>query len=319
MYNNGINHMYLCAVRVVRVNGYQVREQEFKRRKGTLVAALSAPDPRRTPMKRGFLRRTGEVVWNLWEHGRFETWDGEIARERMRTEERVMVKVRSGTGPLSWVGLGSRSTTTVKVKADVTEYGREDWVIKRRKKDRQVHDNLYLAMAQCLKNPAAFRPPPRKKPAVAADAVAADAVAADAVAGRREEAAAPAPSGTEEVAAAPVEPTVAAGAAEEPVSSAEVAEGVRPAEDPVAVLEKGRDLYEVGKYREAIGLLESVLAAEPENSEAYGYLGAAHYHTGDLDRSISAYERYVRLVPRDLRTKEFLNEIRNERQNPAQR
>lgn len=287
VYGNGINHMYLCAVRVVRVSGYQVREQDFKRRKGTLVAALSAPDPRRTSIKRGFMKRTGEVIWNLWEHGRLETWDSQVAQERIRTEERVVVKFRSGSGPLSWLGLGSGSTTTVKVRADVTEYGREDWVIRRTRKDRPVHDDMYLAMAQCLNNPAAFRPPERRKAEAAPEPPA--TASADAPAAARDAAGAAAPD------------------EEAPAATAE------PVEDPTAVLDQGRGSYEVGDYRKAVGLMLSVVATEPENAEAWGYLGAAHYHLGELDRSVSAYERYVKLVPRDLRTREFLDEIRKER------
>lgn len=306
VYENGINHMYLCAVRVARAEGYQVREQDFKPAKGTLIAALSMPDPRETPLHRGFFRRSGEVIWNIWEHGRLELWDDDVANRRIRTEDRVVVKFRSGTAPLSWLGVGSRRKTTVKVAADVSEYGREDWLIRRKKKGPEVRSRIHDQIAHCLVEPAAFRPGKRRR------------VGEKWIRAREPEEAEPVetPSAEAPPPAAPVEQARAPEAArEEAVRESAVApeaESVAPAADPEAALNEGRKLYEGAKYREAIGLLAGVLAAEPDNAEAYGYLGAAHFQLGETGPAIAAYERYVELMPRDLRTREFLEELKQE-------
>jgi cytochrome c-type biogenesis protein CcmH/NrfG len=88
---------------------------------------------------------------------------------------------------------------------------------------------------------------------------------------------------------------------------------VVPATDPAATLVEARKLYERGKYAAAIPLLASVVAAEPDNVEALGYLGAAYYQVKKLDDAIAIYEVYSRLLPSDMRTVEFIEEMKKER------
>jgi cytochrome c-type biogenesis protein CcmH/NrfG len=85
---------------------------------------------------------------------------------------------------------------------------------------------------------------------------------------------------------------------------------VTPATDPAKTLADGRKRYEDGAWPEAVADLESVVAAEPDNAEALGYLGAVYYQQKRIPESIAAYERYVSLVPSDLRTQEFLGEMK---------
>jgi hypothetical protein len=317
VYQNGINHVYLCATRVVRTNGYQVREEDFGIRSGTLVAARSVPDPRETPMNRGFLREAWEVIWNVWERGEFEFWDKDIAQARARTEERVVVTASSGSGLMNWLGLGSRKRTTVKVKVDETDYGRSDWVIRRKDKPAAVRDGIYAALADCLVTPSKYALKKYQPPAPVGTSPPAVAEASP-TAGTA--------AGTTVSAAGTAEPPVTAAGTEAgtglPPSAAAVTEagtGTPPsaAADPEKALTDARKQYEEGAFQDAVAGLESVIAAEPDNAEALGYLGAAYYQLKRKEESIGAYERYVRLVPSDLRTQEFLEELkRNNRPAP---
>ncbi len=294
MYPNGINHLYLCAVRAVRAHEYQVREQDFKINSGTLIAARSTPDPKATRMHRGFFRRSWEVLWNLWEHGRFETWDKNLAQRRVRTEERVIVKFRAGSGWLRWLGWSSKKNTTVKLKADVTDYGGEDWVIRRKHREQALHEQLHRTMQDCLGASGPSRYAAKEKsptPVTVAPADLAPHAQAEAPPPRAE----PSEAGEIKPASTP--------AMTPPAASVELA----------TMLADGRQAYEQGEYQEAISALETVTAVEPGNTEALAYLGASHYQLGQLDSAINAYARYVKLVSSDYRTQEFLEELRQEK------
>jgi len=394
IYQNGINHMYLCAVRVVKTQGYQVREEDFGLKSGTLTAGLSTPDPLETPVSRGFFRQAWEVVWNMWERGEFEFWDKDLAYARIRTEERVIISMKAGNGLLRWFGWNAHTKTTVKVKMDESEYGRSDWVIRRNAKPDAVKEGVYAALADCLVKPSKYAikkyqpkvastagselaraapeevvpspapqvtapekavtaapvpeatvqaPAPPVAPgagvpptvgavpsAMPAGPVPAPAVPASAPSEAGEAAAMPTPVAgeargrseadrlaSEARPAQPGRPPVALVApgpiATGPVSAV-MAPATRPAPvaaaDPVKTLADGKKRYEDGAWAEATAALESVLAAEPDNTEALGYLGAVYYQQKRIPESIAAYERYVSLVPSDTRTQEFLDELR---------
>lgn len=66
-------------------------------------------------------------------------------------------------------------------------------------------------------------------------------------------------------------------------------------------LEAARTLIGEGRYRKAAALLESVVAAEPENAAAWHELGAANNYGENYRRANEAAERAVALSPDDLR------------------
>ncbi|MEK7765906.1 MAG: hypothetical protein AAB368_06675, partial [bacterium] len=146
-YPTGINHTYLCAVRSARAAGYQVRAQEFKAGGGKMIAARSTPDPKSTSIKRGWLKRTGEVVWNAWEHGSLEFWDEDVADARIRTEERLVAVFKADRG---WFGWGRKRATRVSLKLDATDFGREDWVIRRSAQPADASERMYRSIGDCL-------------------------------------------------------------------------------------------------------------------------------------------------------------------------
>ncbi len=369
VYDNGINHVYLCAVRVVRADGYQVRQQEFRKRSGKMVAARSIPDPRETPIRRGFFARAAEVVSNAIEHSKLEFWDQDLAAARIRTDRRVVAKFKARRG---FLGLGRTKRTRVEFSIDSTDYGREDWVIKRERIKKGGREDLYLALARCLegargpvliaagekpasspRTPAAesapretsvagpaVEPAPRAKPAKAKPAEAPAPARAQAPGAKAPESqkpepvarAAPAPEPTAQAAKEPIEVASAAPRAAAPAAPSEApapapaAPQAPPSAAPVRLtpeeldeqLERGRKAYEAGKYEKTVQLLEIAIQTDPENPEALGYLGAANYQLGRYDRAVEMYERYLKIVPGDLRTEDFLREIKKVRKEKEQ-
>jgi len=309
-YPNGINHCYLCAVKVARLNGYQLREQDFHPKAGDLAAARSVPDPKEEKLSRGFFRRFWEVLWNLWEHGKFELWDDDVAGARVKTEQRFTVSFTSRIrGPLGWLGVSRARETRLSIDLDITDYGREDWVIGRKKLDPAERERMYRQVTDCL----AFASPTAYLTAAKKARVEAAAPGQPTAQGGTEPAVATAP------AAVPGQPT-AQGGTEPAVATAPATAPTGPApltaEAITELLNQGRGSYEAGKYDEAIPLLERVIAADPENAEAFGYLGAAYYQRRRLDDAIRAYEAYLRLVPSDQRTRSFLEVMRKEQAQP---
>ncbi|MEK7474971.1 MAG: tetratricopeptide repeat protein [Candidatus Coatesbacteria bacterium] len=320
-YPNGINHCYLCAVKIARLNGYQIREQDFHPKAGDLVAARSVPDPKETKVSRGFFRRAWEVLWNLWEHGKFELWDEDLAAARVKTEERFTVSFTSRvSGPLGWLGVSRPRETRIKVELDVSDYGREDWVMARKKLKPADHERVYKEIKDCLAyaSPTAYLTA-TKKARVAVETAASQPTAVSAalaqptaqpVAGTPQASAIGATT-TVESAASPSSATAAESSTPKPPTATSMS-----AEAIASLLSRGRGSYDAGKYEEAIPLLEQVIAADPESAEAFGYLGAAYYQRKRLDDAIRAYEVYVKLVPSDTRTQAFLGEIRKEKSQP---
>ena len=61
------------------------------------------------------------------------------------------------------------------------------------------------------------------------------------------------------------------------------------------VASRGRELIQVGRYREATAAFESVVAGSPRDSRAYYHLGVARYKTGDLDGAMESFLKASRL------------------------
>lgn len=87
-------------------------------------------------------------------------------------------------------------------------------------------------------------------------------------------------------------------------SLARAAETSEPAEPPKspnkikaeAHYKRARELYQLGRYREAIAQLEAALKLDPQGAELLYNLGLVHEKLGDADEAIDAYKRYLKVL-----------------------
>lgn len=68
------------------------------------------------------------------------------------------------------------------------------------------------------------------------------------------------------------------------------------------------ELIEGGRYQDGIDILESVVAENPSDADAWNYLGYAHRQIGDYDAALSHYDRALSLDPDHLGALEYLGE-----------
>ena len=59
---------------------------------------------------------------------------------------------------------------------------------------------------------------------------------------------------------------------------------------------RARELYQLGRYREAIAQLEAALKLDPGGAELLYNLGLIHEKLGDVDEAIDAYRRYLKVL-----------------------
>ncbi len=62
---------------------------------------------------------------------------------------------------------------------------------------------------------------------------------------------------------------------------------------------RARELYQLGRYREAIAQLEAALKLDPKGAELLYNLGLVHEKLGDADEAIDAYTRYLKALGPD--------------------
>jgi tetratricopeptide (TPR) repeat protein len=62
---------------------------------------------------------------------------------------------------------------------------------------------------------------------------------------------------------------------------------------------RARELYQLGRYREAIAQLEAALKLDPKGAELLYNLGLIHEKLGDADEAIDAYQRYLAVLGPD--------------------
>ena len=294
VYENNIRHVCLCAVKTVRANGYVVKEQDFQETAGTLVASFSIPDLKGTQMIGSLTNQAGSFIWNAWEHSKLNTG----SRKRVRIEERVMVKFRAtGGGLFSWLDWNSRNKTTIDLVADVTDYGKADWVINRENRPREYRESLFSALTDCLagRQVVASVLPKRPEPMV----VLAEPVISSSVPSKI------APIRTNSP--LPIVPVVRKNANETVAEPEKLQEG-----EVKEFMMSARGAYESGDYPGAIEKFERVVATDPQNAEALGYLGASYHQLGRNGEAIIAYEKCLKLVPGDYRTAEFLEELKKQ-------
>lgn len=74
-------------------------------------------------------------------------------------------------------------------------------------------------------------------------------------------------------------------------------------------LVKAAGLVEQSQYAEAIPLLKQVVAAEPNNADAYNLLGYSHRKLGDFDSALGYYQSALKFKPQHLGANEYLGEL----------
>ncbi len=62
---------------------------------------------------------------------------------------------------------------------------------------------------------------------------------------------------------------------------------------------RAKELYSLGRYREAIAQLEAALRSDPNAAELLFNLGLVHEKLGDVDEAVTAYKRYLRVLGDD--------------------
>lgn len=62
---------------------------------------------------------------------------------------------------------------------------------------------------------------------------------------------------------------------------------------------RARELYQLGRYREAIAQLEAALKLDPHGAELLYNLGLIHEKLGDVEEAVDAYKRYLRELGSD--------------------
>lgn len=63
---------------------------------------------------------------------------------------------------------------------------------------------------------------------------------------------------------------------------------------------RAKELYQLGRYREAIAQLEAALKLDPKGAELLYNLGLVHEKLGDADEAIDAYHRYLAVLGGDV-------------------
>lgn len=79
-------------------------------------------------------------------------------------------------------------------------------------------------------------------------------------------------------------------------------------DDESGELQQAEQMIEEGRYERAIGVLEGVVAEDPDNADAYNWLGYAHRNIGEYEQAVEHYERALEIDPEHLGALEYLGE-----------
>ncbi len=73
--------------------------------------------------------------------------------------------------------------------------------------------------------------------------------------------------------------------------------------------EDGVAAVKAENYERAIDLLQKVVAVEPENADAWNFIGFSHRKLDNLDRALSAYNKALAIDPKHRGANEYLGEL----------
>jgi tetratricopeptide (TPR) repeat protein len=96
-----------------------------------------------------------------------------------------------------------------------------------------------------------------------------------------------------------ISPSVRARADVPPLAAAPEAKPTPNQMKAAAHYKRARELYQLGRYREAIAQLEAALKLDPSGAELLYNLGLIHEKLGDADEAIDAYKRYLQVLGAD--------------------
>ena len=74
-------------------------------------------------------------------------------------------------------------------------------------------------------------------------------------------------------------------------------------------LDKAESAIEAGNYKDAIPILKDVVDQDPENADAYNYLGFAYRNLDNYGRSKSYYDQALDIDPKHKGANEYLGEL----------
>jgi Flp pilus assembly protein TadD len=77
---------------------------------------------------------------------------------------------------------------------------------------------------------------------------------------------------------------------------------------PSADYSRGKAMIEAKNFKEAIPLLQQVVAKEPKNADAYNLLGYATRKSGDPNGSLQYYTTALQIDPKHLGAHEYIGE-----------
>lgn len=100
------------------------------------------------------------------------------------------------------------------------------------------------------------------------------------------------------------------------VPVAATAAGSRSSSRPPASVSTPASDYELAvaavrsrEYARALSLLEKVVRAEPNNADAWNYMGFSRRNLKQFDQALSAYQRALAINPNHLGANEYLGEL----------
>lgn len=67
---------------------------------------------------------------------------------------------------------------------------------------------------------------------------------------------------------------------------------------------RARELYQLGRYREAITHLQLAIKLDPSGAELYYNLGLVHEKLGEVDEAVDAYQKYLKVLGPDAEPEE---------------
>jgi Flp pilus assembly protein TadD len=71
----------------------------------------------------------------------------------------------------------------------------------------------------------------------------------------------------------------------------------------------GAALVAESRFAEAVARLKQAVVTEPNNADAYNYLGYSHRKLGDRDKALGFYRKALSLAPKHRGANEYLGEL----------
>ncbi len=93
------------------------------------------------------------------------------------------------------------------------------------------------------------------------------------------------------------------------LGSAAMAAGSSSTSSKPSELADAETAIEAGDYNRAIGLLERVIADDPQNADAWNFLGFSQRNLKRLDQALDAYRKALAIDPEHLGANEYLGEL----------